>query len=216
MKAIDLIRKADNYQPVEERFDIPITVNGQVQNLKACLRSVSVQDILKKQDILFDKELVECRDAGLHNIPIHYDEWIKMFIDELSGTLDQKQLDYLKRVTPKELKDKLSLPKDAESKLGDNHNLVCRLYEKLPRNKADFRAKQNSRYDLVVSLIPKYLRDEKGELLFSTPEEQIEFRDYVKENGELTKLLSEKWLSLVNKISDAEETAKNLPEKVEN
>lgn len=102
----------------------------------------------------------------------------------------------------------------------DKHDLKAYL-DALPNNirreeekdeiftQAQLLAKKKSQESLYTYILPKFIRDEKGRLMFPTQEEQDIFREAFLSNLDLNRLMIEKFAELFKKINDTKEEAKN-------
>lgn len=85
-------------------------------------------------------------------------------------------------------------------------------YEKTkPNNLAEQMATRHSRLKTILNLMPLYLKNpDNNKLLFPTEDDKEFFQDLVKGDMKLFNLLVGKYVELMNKITNVEETAKNL------
>lgn len=89
-----------------------------------------------------------------------------------------------------------------------------RIAEDKPRNMAQQGAKRFSKIATIQELIPKYLKDLKGNLLFTTKEERDRFRDLLCSDIGLMNLLAEKYVELVTMTAEVADQVKNSSEPV--
>jgi len=78
-----------------------------------------------------------------------------------------------------------------------------------PENMAQQGAGRFSNLRTIQELVPQFLRDEKGVLLFPTVEAQKTFEKMIKQDMALMKLVTEAYVNLIKKKAEVSDQAKN-------
>jgi len=79
-----------------------------------------------------------------------------------------------------------------------------------PVNLAQQVASKNARFDTIVSMIPKILREQaSNELVCKDQAERNALADTIKSNPAIMTLLTEKYIQIITKINEVSKEAKN-------
>jgi len=78
-----------------------------------------------------------------------------------------------------------------------------------PVDQAEQYARKVAGLRTIMDLLPKYLRDDKGQLLFPTEEEQADFLEIMTNDPEIMTLLMNKYVELSNKVRKVGDEVKN-------
>jgi len=83
-----------------------------------------------------------------------------------------------------------------------------RLEKEKPLTRAEQFADEDSAKEIITKILPRYLRDAKGNLLFPTEAEQIQFGNFIKKTPSLIKLFSEKMIELTGQVAKLKDETK--------
>jgi len=78
-----------------------------------------------------------------------------------------------------------------------------------PLNMAEYKAYKTVQYKSILEIIPRYLRNNSGKLIFQTNEQREEFKELVSANPDLFVLLANKYVELFGKLNDKQKQLKN-------
>lgn len=182
--AIELLRAARDKKTVKVEFEIPLSEG---QTIKACLDYVDKMEIWERQQIISEEKYEELCQRGWDKKKIDQKKWEKSLKDTRE-TLQKSGAD----------------PERIEA-------LIKNASEKKPENLARQKSMELAGFQLVQEIIPLYLKDPKGNLLFPSKAEQQEMTMMIREDMELAALLGEQYAKLSAQVTEIEETAKNLP-----
>lgn len=170
MKPIDVIRKANRSEKIEEKFEI--VVSG--QPIKMSISMPDVFTIMRDQERAYQKEYAICVLEGMDQMDINEAQWEK----GLSEITDE----------------------DAKKALIDSK----------PETLAEQTAQKNARLATIQTLIPRILRDpETGNLICTNRSDQEELGNYLSNNSEAMRIITEKWASIMNKYAETRQAVKN-------
>lgn len=188
-RPIDLLIKANRKHQKYVRFDIPI--DGE-NSLEAIMNAPDIFLIMEEQEIVYRKAYAQCCEEGLDKYPIDEDEW------------------------EKELQESLRIQREAAMKDGRKFN-EKEAYERLlrdrPGNAAQQVARKISKFRTISEILPKVIKCSDGKTkMFPSQEERNLFRELICSDMKLFTYLSEKYIELINSMTEEEAKAKNLSE----
>lgn len=183
---VELIMRAYDEVVPREIIEIPLA-DGQV--MKAKMEAPDIFAINKETKMIKAAELNSIRTTKpeLFNEPYNQTDW-------------QKEVDKaVKALKPEKFDD----DKKYADAVNDAKNQTP------PANAAEQIAEEQARMEMIVSIIPKYLRDvETDDLLFPTPKGREWIARYIKANMKLFKQVSEAFVRLFSEM-DLTDEAKN-------
>ncbi|NQT01457.1 MAG: hypothetical protein HQ580_05515 [Planctomycetes bacterium] len=78
-----------------------------------------------------------------------------------------------------------------------------------PKNMAEQGASSLSKLETICDVLPKYVRDPRGRLLFPDKKAQEQMKHLLQNDMLLMKIFAEAYVELVKKLEDVQEIAKN-------
>jgi len=180
--AIELIEAAQKKKVVKVDFNFPL---DEKNILPMSLHSPDMFTIQEIQDINYRAKFAEYRKKGLHEEPIDEAAWEKDLND---------QIDALKKEGAK--KEAIELT-------------VKTLKDDKPLNMAQEGAQRYSRIKTSQDILPMFLRDREGNVLFKTQDERDRFKAIISSDISLMNLLVQKYVELTTLITETTEQAKN-------
>lgn len=181
---IDILKAANEKKRIEVEIIFPDT------DLHAFLRAPDQYKIFEKQELLKRVAYGEAIRNNLANIPIlekEYRDETEREVDKIAKApelSDEEKAERVKRYRESREREK-------------------------PGDQAEQYANKVASYRTIIELIPQYLRDEKGNLLFPDAKAQGDFYEILTSDQALLDLLTRKYLELSDKINQARAEIKN-------
>lgn len=189
-RPIDLLIQANRNRQKYVRFDIPI---DEENSLEAIMNAPDIFLIMEEQEIVYRKAYAQCCEEGLDKYPIDEDEW------------------------EKELQESLRIQREAAMKAGREFNekdAYERLLRDKPANAAQQVARKISKFRTISEILPKVIKCADGKTkMFPSQEERNLFRELICSDMKLFTYLSEKYIELINSMTEEEAVAKNSLEE---
>lgn len=187
MKPIELFQKALDKEKIEVRFDL----KAGEETLPAKITALDIREIAKLQEIEYEIKRAELESTrGIGGMLINERKWkidIQSQLDNMKMGEKESKEDFKKRVDGR----RIELEKEKPSTL------------------AEQLATRFSRFDLLPVMLPRFLKNPDGRLIFETVEDQQQFEKILKANMELLTFITEKYLEVIDKMNKAREAAKN-------
>ena len=173
-RAIELMRAAQEKKNKRVQFKIPCDGH----DIDAILYPVDKFRIQEMHEVVKEKKIAMYSDEGFDKRPINEKAW-KKSLDDTADSMKKEGK------TPEEIAEALRVLEDSK-----------------PQNKAEEKANKYSGLEVILNIIPQYLKDADGKLLFPTVEEQLEFREMMCVDTELLKVVSENFKKLSEGMVD--------------
>lgn len=188
--AIDLLEAAQTAKEIKVELNIPA---GDV-TIKGYLTPIDFRDIQKAQRKARDREIGKLTLEGFNLLPIVDSDW------------EKKKAEFSKKLSEKY---EQAEPENKEKVLEKNEKQFKEFEKGKPWNLAEQMAEDFSQYSFLEEVIPQYIRDETGALMFPTIQEQSRLRDIVRKNMKLLILFADAFTELNEKMSQLEPEIKN-------
>lgn len=188
--AIDLLEAAQTAKEIKVELNIPA---GDV-TIKGYLTPIDFRDIQKAQRKARDREIGKLTLEGFNLLPIVDSDW------------EKKKAEFSKKLSEKY---EQAEPENKKKVLEKNEKQFKEFEKGKPWNLAEQMAEDFSQYSFLEEVIPQYIRDETGALMFPTIQEQSRLRDIVRKNMKLLILFADAFTELNEKMSQLEPEIKN-------
>jgi hypothetical protein len=189
--AIELLEAAQNDKEIKVELNIPAgdTI------IKGYLTPIDFREIQKAQKKARNREIGALTLQGFDKLPIVESDW------------DKQKKEFRDR-----LQEKIAGTEneDERAKLQERLKKQIAEFEKnKPVNQAEQMAEVFSQYSFLEEVIPQFIRNEAGELMFPTIAEQSRLRDLTKKNVKLLILFADAFTELNERMNEIENEIKN-------